>query len=260
MPKSPLEKQIEKYTRQQKQLADKQRKDDQKAVREARTAANKDARTQQAASIIAGRPIVEGFRVMDKTAEEILSCLLPCDKNPNHCINYSTEIFPPYTHTALPLELEKLVQYGMISGVNIWMRGGMLTLLPPALSYFQDKENALNLQKKHEEEQRMQGGNTVNIYGDAFSVVVGDNNTTTINYNGVATALDEIKQSLESEQIDDEAKQDALELLAEISAKIEAKKSPAIITTTLRSLREFLIACGASTTAGLIVQWLQQLG
>ena len=40
----------------------------------------------------------------------------------------------------LGLEFEKLTQYGMTNSAMLWMGGGIVDLLPPALSYFERKE------------------------------------------------------------------------------------------------------------------------
>lgn len=261
MPKSALEKQLEKQMRQAKQLADRQRRDNQKQEREEKRAANKEATRQQAASIVNGQPLIEGFRIMDKTAEEMLQCLLACELKQNNQINYDSAIFPQYTEFTLPLELEKLTQYGMIGGLIAWMGGGMLTLLPQAISYFQEKEAALQRQKNREEEQKVESGNNIHIYGNVSGsqITVGDNNTITFNYGPVTSAMEEIKQSIDSEKINESDKQDALDLLAEISSKIESNKKPAIIKSALIGAKDFLISVGANVTAALIAAKMQGL-
>lgn len=84
---------------------------------------------------------------MDLTSEEILKCLLDCDENKNNHIIFSDDIFPEYVQMSIRLELEKLVQYGMIGNLLSFSDGGMLSLLPPALSYFEDKEIALQKER-----------------------------------------------------------------------------------------------------------------
>ena len=80
MPKSLWEKQMEKDRRQAKQLADKQRREAEKRERERKRMEQKVMLQNQAASIVNGQPLVEDFRIMDKTAEEVLQCLLKCDQ------------------------------------------------------------------------------------------------------------------------------------------------------------------------------------
>ena len=69
MAKSSLERQIERQMKQSKQLANKKRREQDKAERRA-------ILKDRAATIINGQPIIEGFRVMDQTAEAILESAL----------------------------------------------------------------------------------------------------------------------------------------------------------------------------------------
>lgn len=137
MAKTPLEKQIE------------------KAEKEAKKRQQADALRQRAAVIVSGQPFINNMRIMDETAEKVLDCLLKIRKEPEQMrLSYDVEHFPDYLHNSISLELEKLTQYGMISSVMNWMGGGMLTLLPPALTYF-EKKNIKNLDSKAEEEHPM---------------------------------------------------------------------------------------------------------
>ena len=76
MAKSAFEKQIEKQMRQQKQLEDRKRRDEQKRARDDARIAQEEAIRQRAATIISGSECVSGMRIMDKTAEDVLECLL----------------------------------------------------------------------------------------------------------------------------------------------------------------------------------------
>ena len=143
MAKTPLEKQLEKQMRQEKQLADRKRRDEQQAERKRAEQAHKEANRARASTIISSQKVIDGFRIMDKTSEEMLKCLLNCEiKNNNH-VNFTNDVFPDYVQRSIELELEKLIQYGMISDLISFNHGGILSLLPPALSYFGDKEIAL---------------------------------------------------------------------------------------------------------------------
>lgn len=148
MPKTPLEKQLEKQMRQEKQLADRKRRDEQQAARKRAEQARKDANRERAATIISSQKTIDGFRILDSTAEEVLSCLLNCEIKSGNKINFTDNIFPEYIRYSSELELEKLVQYGMVANVFTFNGGGMLNLLPPALTYFDDKE--VILQKESE--------------------------------------------------------------------------------------------------------------
>ena len=135
MAKSPFEKQIEKQIKQAKQLADKQRREADKRAREQKRMEQKAAVRDQVSSIVNGQPLIEGFRIMDKTAEEMLKCLLECSGRKDSHVNFSDDIFPSYVQMSVELELEKLTQYGMIGGLLSFGNGGMLDLMPPSFSY-----------------------------------------------------------------------------------------------------------------------------
>lgn len=136
MAKTQQERLLEK---QLKQAKDAQRKQE----REARKAATRD----RAASIVNGQPIVEGLRILDETAEEALRCLLLCERSEENRISFTDEIFPRYIQMSSTIELEKLVQYGMIGGLISYDNGGFCYLLPPAITYFENKERALAKQE-----------------------------------------------------------------------------------------------------------------
>lgn len=87
MPKSALEKQIERQMKQEKQLADRKRREDDKRAKDQQRQARKAAIQGQAASIVNGQPLIEGLRIMDATAEETLKCLLNCENRKGHHVN-----------------------------------------------------------------------------------------------------------------------------------------------------------------------------
>ena len=126
MPKTPLEKQLEKQMHQEKQLADRRRREEQQAERKRAEQARKDANRERAATIISSQKIIDGFRILDSTAEEVLSCLLKCEIKSGNEINFTDNIFPEYIRYSSELELEKLVQYGMVANVFTFNGGGML--------------------------------------------------------------------------------------------------------------------------------------
>ena len=132
MPKSALEKAIEK---QMKQAKDAERKRE----REAR----KEAVRTRAASVVGGQPLINGFRIMDETAEEILKCLLSHKDENSSRVVFEDNIFPDYAQMSIGIELEKLIQYGMIGGLISYDNGGFCDIFPTALAYFENKEKAL---------------------------------------------------------------------------------------------------------------------
>ena len=131
MAKSPFEKAIEK---QQK---------------EARKLAEQEARRQRASAIVSGQPVIGGMRIMDAAAEEILQVILSTyDGNPERNVQGNYDIIPEAYASSLPLEFEKLNMYGKISNPHIWF-GGMweATLTPQGVTYFDDKEQAMEKAK-----------------------------------------------------------------------------------------------------------------
>lgn len=107
---------------------------------------------ERASSIVNGRPIIEEIRIMDKNAEEVLRCLLESNKQGGNRVCFNDDIFPDDVQMSIGVELEKLTQYGMIGGLISYDNGGRLNLLPPAFSYFGDKKEALEKQKRNQEE------------------------------------------------------------------------------------------------------------
>jgi len=217
MAKSELEKQIEKQMKQEKQLADRKRREADKRACEEKQQADKEARRLRASSIVNGQPLVEGFRIMDSTAEVVLECLLKQERTNEYHINYDYEIFPEYLHMSVQLELEKLLQYGMISGIISWMGGGMLDLLPPAISYFEDKEAALI--RKKEAEERMSVGNITNF----GNIVFGDVTDSTLT---VDNSIHEIERLINERGGEDaEELKDILDEVKELIENIETSRS-----------------------------------
>lgn len=90
-------------------------------------------------------------------------------------------------------------------------------------------------------------------------IVSGNNNTNTYNDSAVTDAVKEIQQSLNAEEISEDDKISALELLEEISSKLEQNKKPGIIKSAFIGLKDFLINVGANVTATLIAAKIQGL-
>lgn len=209
MAKSPLERQIESQMKQAKQLADKQRREEEKRAREQKQMEYKAAVRDRAASIVNGQTLVEGFRIMDKTSEEVLKCLLACSGRKDSHVNFSNDIFPSYVQMSVGLELEKLIQYGMIGGLFDFGNGGMLDLLPPAFSYFEDKQAALDKQDKREKERQQ---SIINYGNLVFGNVSGSTLT-------VDNSIHQIEQAIDEKGGED--KEELHELLGEIKELIE---------------------------------------
>lgn len=108
-----------------------------------------------------------------------------------------------------------------------------------------------------EKEKAKQVSQQVNYYG---TVVTGNFNNSLINsYNNnvidtidFLTLIDEIKKSLKNEKIEEEDKNDALEILEDIDNSLKVNKKASIIKSAFNGLKEFLINVGASVTATII--------
>ena len=203
MAKSSLEKQIERQMKHSKQIADKQRREQEKADRRA-------ALRDRASSIVNGQPLIEGFRVMDQTAEAVLECLLHCEKVNSVHINFKDEIFPDYVQMSLGLEFEKLIQYGMIGGLLCYDNGGMLDLLPPAFTYFESKNAAYEKRQKQEESNKLQ---SIINYGNLVFGNVSDSTLT------VDNSIHRIEQAIEENGGTD--KEELYELLNDVKELVE---------------------------------------
>ena len=132
MAKSSLEKTIERQIKQAKDAERKRERD-----------ARKEATRERAASVVNGQPIINGLRILDATSEEILKCLLEHKSEESSRVSFDDSIFPNYVRMSLGIELEKLVQYGMIGGLISYDSGGWCDMLPPSLVYFENKQRAL---------------------------------------------------------------------------------------------------------------------
>lgn len=106
----------------------------------------------------------------------------------------------------------------------------------------------------------------INYYGPVINgnisssqIVSGNNSTVTYSAQAISDALNEIRDSLEKEQIAGEDMENALELLSDISEKLEQNKKPSIIKSALVGLKDFILATGANVTAALITAKIQGL-
>ena len=126
--------------------------------------------------------------VLIDQVEEILRCLLECDSRRDSHVNFSDDIFPSYVQMSVGVELEKLIQYGMIGGLLSFDNGGMLDLLPPAFSYFEDKQAALDRQDKREKERQQ---SIINYGNLVFGNVSGSTLTVDNSIHQIEQAIDE---------------------------------------------------------------------
>lgn len=106
----------------------------------------------------------------------------------------------------------------------------------------------------------------INYYGPVINgnisssqIVSGNNSTVTYSAQAISDALNEIRDSLEKEQIAGEDMENALELLSDISDKVERNKKHSIIKSALVGLKDFVLATGANVTVALITAKIQGL-
>lgn len=102
-------------------------------------------------------------------------------------------------------------------------------------------------------------GTVVNGDVSQSQVVSGDHNSIAFNYGQASDLMKKVRDSIEREQLSDEDRESAVELISEAEAKIAEQKKPGIIQAALSGLRDFLVAGGANVTAALVVQYLQTL-
>ena len=126
MPKSAIEKALEKQQKEAKRLAE------------------KEALSKTAASIVSGQPIIGGMRIMDAASEALLSSILTAyNGNENMEVRGNYEKIPAPYRQSLSLHMEKLSMYGVISSHYVWTNAMWeATLTPQGITYFDDKDNA----------------------------------------------------------------------------------------------------------------------
>lgn len=100
-------------------------------------------------------------------------------------------------------------------------------------------------------------GTVVNGDVSKSQVVSGNENTISFSYEKVSELIENIKSSIETDNISDDDKESANELVDEIADKISRKKKPKIIKASLSALKDFLISTGANITASIITSAMQ---
>ena len=102
-------------------------------------------------------------------------------------------------------------------------------------------------------------GNVIQGNVSELQIVPGNSNTIAYNTASATDAIQEIQKALEKESISPEDMGSALELLEDISSKIEQNKKPGMIKLALVGLKDFVLAAGANVTAALITAKMQGL-
>lgn len=264
MAKSSLEKALEKYQKEaaknvkkkiqaDKRLADKQR-------RESNRQAQIDARRERAASIVNGQPTVGGLKIIDSTAEELVFIICDDYKRKDFKLTNNDIEIPEYLERDLQFEFEKLKQYSLISKYDCYISGGWeISILPSILSYFQDKENAMNQEQKT--------NNYTNIFnGDVSDIQIQQgtkNSTQTKNvntgfdYEAVGKIIEQIRKY--DGMLDSEFGESASELrekMEEISSLVQRQENPSKIQVLLGDIKNLAMGVGGSLIASGILSLL----
>lgn len=268
MPKSSVEKALEKYQKEaaknvrkkiqaDKRLADKQR-------RETNRQAQIDARRERAVSIVNGQPTVSGLKIIDSTAEELVSIICDGYKREDFRLTNNDIEIPEYLERDLNFQFEKLKQYGLISQYACYISGVWeISILPSILSYFQDKEQAMKQEQK------------MNSYTNIFNGDVSDiqiqqgtkNSTQTKNVNNrfdyetVGKIIEQIRKC--DGMLDSEFGENASvlrERVEEISSLVQRQENPSKIQVLLGDIKNLAIGAGSSLIASGILSLLRSHG
>lgn len=206
MARNSFEKELRRATKKTIHQANQQTRKQQRIAR-------KEEIRSRAASIVGSQPIISCYKIMDKTAEEVLRCLLKLKKDGTYTIEFSRDDFPEYIQYSLKLELEKLIQYGMIGGLFFYDNGGMLNLLPTSLSYFENKDKALEEQKEIDNKEMK----TVYNYGNYVEGDVIQSNLS------VDNSITNLEKEIEEKGGDD--KEELRSILEEVKELVENLQS-----------------------------------
>lgn len=196
MAKSSIEKALEKYQKETKRQA------------------QKDARSQTAATIVSGQPIVGGMRIMDASSEEILTIILDAyDGNENRKVRGNDKMIPAAYHFSIHQELEKLKMYGVVSDYAYYITAMWdVTLTPQGITYFEDKAKA----EEKENAIKQSSINIGSIVANGSNFVLGDVINSSLS---VDSSIHRIEQEIDEKGGDDA--EELRELLDEVKELIE---------------------------------------
>ena len=222
MPKSDLQKAIEKKQKEDarnlKKQLDMEKKLVAKQQREAQKQARLEARRTRAASIVNGQPTIGYLKIVDKTAEELIQLLCAgYNGNEQYVITNSNVEIPSYI-SDLEVEFEKLKQYGLISDYAVYITGvWQINILPCLLSYIEDKEKAIM-----EDKSKQSSISIGTINAPNGNVVIGDVINSSLN---VDNSIHRIQELIEEKGGDDkEALSELLDEFKEILENIEESR------------------------------------
>ena len=266
MAKSSLERSFEKYQKEMerqfkkklasdKKIADKQRRDSERQLK-------MNARRERATSIVMGQPTVGDIRILDSSAEELVSLICQGYCREDYVVTNNDVEIPTYLEDDLSLEFEKLKQYGLISNYGYYITGcWKLTILPGLLTYFERKENAILHEK--------QSYNTNNFYGDVTGVQIQQgtiNSSQTqsmkqnFDYDAISDIIGNIKKydDLFDEEFGDNAS-DLRERIAIVEELVEKRDNPGKIKMLLTEIKNLAVGVSGSLIASGIVAKIPDL-
>lgn len=266
MVKSSLEKALEKHQKEmqrqvkkrieaEKKLADKQRRD---AERQAKI----ETRRERASVIVNGQPTVSDMKVLDDSAEKLVSLICEGYCGEGYKVSNSDVKIPLYLEYDLELEFEKLKQYGLISKYAYYITGCWeIIILPSLLTYFERKEKAIMQEK--------QNYNTNNFYGDVRGIQIQQgtvnssqtqNITQEIDYEAISKIIENIKKydGLFDAEFGNKASElrDKIEGLEKL---VEKRDNPNKIKALLTDLKNLAIGVTGSLIASGIVAQIPKL-
>ena len=103
-------------------------------------------------------------------------------------------------------------------------------------------------------------GTVVNGNIKQSQIVSRNCNSFSFNYDQAKDLMREVRKRIQSEQMTEEDREIAEELISESESKIAAQAKTGIIKAALNGLKEFLIGAGANIAGTLIAQYMQQVG
>lgn len=265
MVKISLEKALEKYQKEAKKTIKQKIQADKKLAsrqrREAERRSRIETRRERASSIVNGQPVIEGVRIIDRSAQILVESICKGYKRTDYKVFSGDIQIPEYLKRDLELEFEKLKQYGLISRYDYYIDGCWeICILPSVLTYLQDKEEAMNKEKET-------NNFTNNFYGDVSDVQIQQGTTNSIqtknvnsglDYELVGKIIDQIKKY--DAMIDEEFGDNAAEFrekIDEISFLVEKQDKPVRIKNLLSDIKNLAIGVGGSLIASGIVNLLQ---
>lgn len=156
------------------------------------------------------------------------------------------------TQAALNSIVEKVKNYLLEWTIRLEAEG----ILGEGMRFSQEETN---MAKEIPQQINNYYGTVVNGDVSQSQVVSGNHNSIAFNYGQASDLMKKVRDSIEQEQLSEEDRESAMELISEAETKIAAQKKPGIIQAALSGLRDFLVAGGANVTAALVVQYLQTL-